>query len=38
MDALRTEQLAALLRQQQEQIDLLAWIVAQGGIAGREPA
>jgi uncharacterized membrane protein len=38
MDALRTEQLAALLRQQQEQIDLLAQLVAQGGIAGREPA
>ena len=37
MDALRTEQLAALLRQQQEQIDLLARLVAQGGLARREP-
>jgi uncharacterized membrane protein len=36
MDALRTEQLAALLRQQQEQIDLLARLLAQTGIPGRE--
>lgn len=38
MDALRTEQLAALIRQQQEQIDLLARLLAQTGIAGRENA
>jgi len=38
MDALRTEQLAALLRQQQEQIDLLARLVSQGGFAARGPA
>jgi len=35
MDALRTEQLAALLRQQQEQIDLLARLLAQTEIAGQ---
>jgi len=36
MDALRTEQLAALLRQQQEQIDLLAKLLAQSGMTARE--
>jgi uncharacterized membrane protein len=35
MDALRTEQLAALVRQQREQIDLLTRVLAQAGIAGR---
>lgn len=36
--ALRTEQRAALLRQQQEQIDLLARLLSQTGIAGRDNA
>jgi uncharacterized membrane protein len=36
MDALRTEQLAALLHKQQEQIDLLTNLLAQTGIGGQE--
>ena len=38
MDALRTEQLAALLRQQQEQIDLLAKLLARSSVGGQERA
>jgi uncharacterized membrane protein len=37
MDALRTEQLTALLRQQQEQIRLLAMLVARTGTDGQPP-
>jgi uncharacterized membrane protein len=38
MDALRTEQLAELLRQQREQIDLLARLLAQTAASARETA
>jgi uncharacterized membrane protein len=38
MDALRTEQLAALLQQQQQQIDLLTRLLARTGLAGPDQA